>query len=196
MIGSQLLVNSATDIAASLGVSDLVIGLTVVAIGTSLPELATSIMAALRGQRDIAVGNVVGSCLFNLMCVLGLTGIVSPNGVSVSDSSLQLDFPVMIAASIVLLPIFWNGSQIKRWEGIVLCAFYAVYVTYLILDENNSTAANVVAPAALIAAPLVLMTFAVTGYRGWQLHRTIEHPLVSTIPPHNTTERTSHHGHS
>ncbi len=120
VIGSQLLVNSATDIAASLGVSDLVIGLTVVAIGTSLPELATSIMAALRGQRDIAVGNVVGSCLFNLMCVLGLTGVVSPDGVSVGDASLQLDFPVMIAASIVLLPIFWNGFQIKRWEGIVL----------------------------------------------------------------------------
>lgn len=176
VIGSQLLVNSATDIAASLGVSDLVIGLTVVAIGTSLPELATSIMAALRGQRDIAVGNVVGSCLFNLMCVLGLTGIVSPNGVSVGDASLQLDFPVMIAASIVLLPIFWNGFEIKRWEGIVLCLFYAVYVSYLVLDENNSSAANVVAPAALIAAPLVLMTFAVTGYRGWQHHRSSNQP--------------------
>lgn len=171
VIGSQLLVNSATDIAQSLGVSDLVIGLTVVAVGTSLPELATSILAAVRGQRDIAVGNVVGSCLFNLMCVLGLTGIVSSNGVTVGDASLRLDFPVMIAASIVLLPIFWNGFQITRWEGVVLSVFYAVYVTYLVLDESNSGAVDVVAPATLIAAPLVLMTFAVIGYRGWRQHR-------------------------
>jgi cation:H+ antiporter len=171
VVGSQLLVNSATDIAESLGVSDLVIGLTVVAIGTSLPELATSMLAAFRGQRDIAVGNVVGSCLFNLMCVLGLTGIVSPNGVNVGDASLRLDFPVMIAASIVLVPIFWNGFEIKRWEGFVLAAFYAVYVAYLVLDEGGNDAADVVAPAALIAAPLVLMTFAVTGFQGWRRHR-------------------------
>ena len=171
VIGSQLLVNSATEIAESLGVSDLVIGLTVVAVGTSLPELATSILAAFRGQRDIAVGNVVGSCLFNLMCVLGLTGIVSSNGVNVGDASLRLDFPVMIAASIVLVPIFWNGFQIKRWEGFILAVFYVVYVAYLVLDEGDSNAADVVAPAALIVAPLVLMTFAVTGYQGWRQHR-------------------------
>ena len=171
VLGSQLLVGSATDIAEYVGVSELVIGLTVVAIGTSLPELATSMLAALRGQRDIAVGNVVGSCLFNLLCVLGLTGIVSSSGVSVTDSSLRLDLPVMIAATIVLVPIFWNGFEIRRWEGLVLVAFYALYVAYLALDANDSNAADVVRPAALIAAPLVLMTFAVTGYQGWQRHR-------------------------
>lgn len=171
VIGSQLLVDAATDIAESLGVSDLIIGLTVVAVGTSLPELATSMLAAFRGQRDIAVGNVVGSCLFNLMCVLGLTGIVTSSGVAVGDASLRLDFPVMIAASIVLVPIFWNGFEIKRWEGFVLTAFYIAYVAYLVLDANDSDAADVVAPAALIAAPLVLMTFAVTGYQGWRRHR-------------------------
>ncbi len=168
VIGSQLLVSAATNIAESLGVSDLIIGLTVVAVGTSLPELATSILAAFRGQRDIAVGNVVGSCLFNLMCVLGITGIVSPDGVNVGDSSLRLDFPVMIAATIVLVPIIWNGFQIRRWEGLVLAAFYVVYIAYLILDESDSAAADVVAPAALIVGPLVLMTFAVTGYQGWR----------------------------
>lgn len=171
VLGSQLLVGSATDIAEYVGVSELVIGLTVVAIGTSLPELATSMLAALRGQRDIAVGNVVGSCLFNLLCVLGLTGIVSSSGVSVTDSSLRLDLPVMIAATIVLVPIFWNGFEIRRWEGLVLVAFYALYVAYLALDANDNNAADVVRPAALIAAPLVLMTFAVTGYQGWQRHR-------------------------
>ncbi len=109
------------------------------------------------------MGNVVGSNLFNLMCVLGLTGIVSPDGVNVSDASLRLDFPVMLAATIVLIPIFWNGFEIKRWEGFVLVSFYVLYVAYLIVDANDSDAADVIAPAALIVAPLVLMTFAVTS---------------------------------
>ena len=136
VVGSQLLVNAATDIAESAGISDLVIGLTVVAIGTSLPELATSILAAVRGQRDIAVGNVIGSNLFNLMSVLGLTSIVSSDGIPVSDSSLRLDFPVMLAATIVLVPIVWNGARIRRWEGLVLMGFYAAYVAYLVSDAG------------------------------------------------------------
>jgi cation:H+ antiporter len=171
VIGSQLLVSAATDIAEAAGISDLVIGLTVVAIGTSLPELATSILAAIRGQRDIAVGNVIGSNLFNLMSVLGLSAIVSGDGIPVSDVSLRLDFPVMLAATIALVPIVWNGFEIKRWEGFVLIAFYAVYVTYLVLDANDSTATGVVGPAALIVAPLVGLTFAVTGFQGWRRHR-------------------------
>ena len=170
VLGSQLLVDSATDIATHFGVSELVIGLTVVAIGTSLPELATSMMAAFRGQRDIAVGNIVGSCLFNLMCVLGATGIVTAGGVNVTDASLRLDLPVMLAATIVLVPIFWNGFEIRRWEGFVLVAFYLVYVVYLILSANGSEAADLMRPAALIVAPLVLMTFAVTGFQGWRRH--------------------------
>ncbi len=138
VVGSQLLVNAATDMAESAGISDLVIGLTVVAIGTSLPELATSILAAFRGQRDIAVGNVIGSNLFNLMSVLGLTSIVSSDGIPVSDASLRLDFPVMLAATVVLVPIVWNGARIRRWEGLVLIGFYAVYVTYLVVVADPS----------------------------------------------------------
>lgn len=132
--GSQLLVNSATDIAEDLGVSDLVIGLTVVAIGTSLPELATSVLAAIRGQRDIAVGNVVGSNLFNLLCVLGLTGIISSDGIPVSDASLQLDLPVMLAATAALLPVVRRGFRIERWEGVIFIALYVAYVGYLVVD--------------------------------------------------------------
>jgi cation:H+ antiporter len=171
VVGSQLLVSAASDIAEAAGISDLVIGLTVVAIGTSLPELATSILAAIRGQRDIAVGNVIGSNLFNLLSVLGLTSIVASDGIPVSDVSLRLDFPVMLAATIVLVPIVWNGFEIKRWEGFVLIAFYAAYVAYLVLDASDSSAAGVVGPTALIVAPLVVMTFAVTGYQGWRRHR-------------------------
>lgn len=165
--GSQLLVGSATDIAEDLGVSDLVIGLTVVAIGTSLPELATSFLAAYRGQRDIAVGNVVGSNLFNLMCVLGLTGIVSPDPVPVADASLRVDFPVMLAATVVLVPIIWKGFQIRRWEGLVLMAAYVAYVTFLILDANDSDAVDWVGPAAVVVAPLLILgfTLAAVQYR-------------------------------
>ncbi|QGG94228.1 calcium/sodium antiporter [Actinomarinicola tropica] len=157
--GSQLLVGSATDIAEEMGVSDLVIGLTVVAIGTSLPELATSFLAAYRGQRDIAVGNVVGSNLFNLLCVLGLTGLAAGTPIPVPDSALQVDVPVMLAATIVLVPIIWKGFEIRRWEGIVLVAAYTLYVTFLVLDAGDSEAVDVVRPVALVVVPLVLLGF-------------------------------------
>jgi cation:H+ antiporter len=163
--GSQFLVGSATDIAEDLGVSDLVIGLTVVAVGTSLPELATSFLASLRGQRDIAVGNVIGSNLFNLMCVLGLTGVVSPDPVPVAESSLRVDFPVMLAATLVLVPIIWKGFEIRRSEGLLLMASYAVYVTYLVLDAGDNDAVDVIRVGALIVVPVVLLGFTVTALR-------------------------------
>lgn len=171
VVGSQLLVNSASDIAESFGVSDLVIGLTVVAVGTSLPELATSVMAAFRGQRDIAVGNVVGSNIFNILCVLGLSSIVSPDGISVTDEALRFDIPVMIVTAFVLIPICWNGFMIKRWEGIVMVSFYAAYVTYLVLEANESSSADFMQAAATFVIPLVLITVCVTGYQGWRRHR-------------------------
>lgn len=171
VLGSRLLVRSASDIATWAGISELVIGLTVVAVGTSLPELATSMMAAFRGQVDIAVGNVVGSCLFNLSAVLGATALVSSRGIGVSDASLRIDLPVMILATMVLVPILWNGFAIKRWEGYVLLAFYIGYVTYLILDASGHSAAAVVGPAILIVTPLVLLPLVVTGYQAWHRHR-------------------------
>lgn len=171
VLGSQLLVNSATKIAESFGVSELVIGLTIVAIGTSLPELATSVMASIRGERDIAVGNVIGSNLFNIMLVLGMSSIVSSNGVAVQESAIRLDIPVMIGATIALLPICWNGFQIKRWEGFVLVSFYVLYVLYLLLDTNGHSAASVVGPAVFLVASLSVLGFSVTGYQGWRKHR-------------------------
>ena len=173
VLGSQLLVGSATDIAEELGVSDLVIGLTVVAIGTSLPELATSMLAALRGQRDIAVGNVVGSNLFNLMCVLGLTGIVSSEGIPVTDDSLRVDFPVMLAATAVLLPIVWRGFRIERWEGAMFVGFYVLYVAFLVLDAGDHSAAGPLGTAALVVAPLLLLGLTATAL---QSRRRQPHP--------------------
>jgi cation:H+ antiporter len=171
VLGSNLLVNSATDIAESLGVSDLVIGLTVVAAGTSLPELATSVMATIRGQRDIAVGNVVGSNIFNLLAVLGLSGVLSSGGIPVTDEGLRLDLPVMIVSALVLIPICWNGFMIKRWEGFLLMAYYVAYVAYLIFQANESDATDFMRTAAFIVVPLTLVTFSVTGFQGWRRHR-------------------------
>lgn len=170
VVGAQLLVSAATDVATALGLSELVIGLTVVAVGTSLPELATSILAAVRGQRDIAVGNIVGSNLLNLLCVLGATAVLAPEGVPVSDASLRLDVPVMLAATVVLLPIFWSGFSISRGEGAVMLGFYATFMAYLLLDTSDHAAAAVVGPAALIVTPLVMGTFGVMGYQGWRRH--------------------------
>ena len=171
VVGAQLLVGSATDIASALGVSDLVIGLTVIAVGTSLPELATSVLAAIRGQRDIAVGNVVGSNLFNLLGVLGASAAVSKNGVSVADAALRLDLPVMIAATIVLIPICWNGFAIKRWEGVLLAAFYFAYVAYLVLEAGESTVLETYRTMMLIVVPLVMISFGATGLQGWRRYR-------------------------
>ena len=106
--------------------------MTIVSAGTSLPEAATSVVAALRGQRDIAVGNVVGSNLFNVLSVLGLSAAVAPHGLAVSDDALRFDVPVMLAASLACLPILFTGHRISRAEGLLLLAGYAAYVSVLV----------------------------------------------------------------
>ncbi len=133
LLGSRWLVDSAVTFARHLGVSELIVGLTIVAAGTSLPEVVTSLFAALKGERDIAVGNVVGSNLFNIMGVLGIAGLVAPGGVPISSAVLGFDLPVMIAVALACLPMFFTGGIISRWEGAVLLAYYATYTTYLIL---------------------------------------------------------------
>lgn len=136
VLGAQWLVSGAVDIAKALGVSELLIGLTIVAAGTSLPELATSVVAAIRGERDIAVGNVVGSNIFNILAVLGASAMVS-GGVGVSSGALNFDIPVMTAVAIACLPIFFTGGRISRWEGALFAAYYVAYVSYLVLDASR-----------------------------------------------------------
>jgi cation:H+ antiporter len=114
VIGGHWLIHGAVDIARIVGVSELLIGLTIVAVGTSLPEAATSILASIRGERDIAVGNVVGSNLFNILCVLGFSSVLSPNGLAVPRAAMLFDIPVMIAVALSCLPIFFTGSMITR----------------------------------------------------------------------------------
>ncbi len=138
ILGSNLLVDSAVRIAKALGVSELVIGLTIVAIGTSLPEVATSVIAALKGESDIAVGNAVGSNIFNLLGVLGIGALVSPNGIFVDPQVLQFDLPVMVFVALVTLPVFYIDSRISRIEGGLLFSYYVVYVAYIIMRAGGS----------------------------------------------------------
>lgn len=128
-VGSFLTVDNAVIIASSFGISDLFIGLTLVAIGTSLPELITSIVAAKKGHADLSVGNIVGSNIFNILAILGITSIIS--GISVSEQ-IFMDMGVMIVFSLVLIPIMRSGFVISRKEGMVLLGGYAAYIAYLL----------------------------------------------------------------
>jgi cation:H+ antiporter len=141
VLGSDWLVTAAVAFATALGVSDVVIGLTIVAAGTSLPEVATSITAAVKGERDIAVGNVVGSNTFNILGCLGLAALASgPSGLGMAPSVLNFDIWVMVAVALACLPVFVTGREIARWEGAVFVLYYAAYVAYLILAAQRHDA--------------------------------------------------------
>jgi cation:H+ antiporter len=140
LLGSRWLVGGAVAMARALGVNELIIGLTIIAAGTSLPEVATSILAAARGERDIAVGNVVGSNIFNILIVLGLGAAASPTGVAVSPAALSFDIPVMLAVAFACFPIFISGHVISRWEGAVFFGYYIAYTVYLVLDAQQHDA--------------------------------------------------------
>ena len=136
--GAQLLVEGAVSLARAFGVSELMIGLTVLAIGTSLPELATSVVAALRGERDIAVGNVVGSNIFNLLSVLGLTGLASLGQLPVAPAALALDIPVMLGVALLCMPIFRAGFTVTRANGMFFLLCYAAYLSWLIVSNSGT----------------------------------------------------------
>jgi cation:H+ antiporter len=172
VVGSNWLVEGAVRAARLLGLSELVIGLTIVAAGTSLPEVAASIVAALKGERDIAVGNVVGSNLFNILAVLGISSLVSPAGLNVAPALLAFDLPVMIAVAVACLPIFLTGHEIARWEGALFLAYYCLYVAYLVLAATGHALLPLFASAMLLfALPLTALTLAILSYRALRRRR-------------------------
>ena len=163
VLGSKWLIKGSVKIAQALEISELMIGLTILAVGTSLPEVVTSILATVRGHPEIAVGNVVGSNIFNILAVLGLSSIVSPHGIDVSPEALWLDIPVMIAVSVACLPIFFTNYRIDRWEGYLFFGYYLAYTTYLILraiqPERGHTFGLIM---LMFVVPLTAITLVIT----------------------------------
>ena len=166
VLGARWSVDGAVQLARSFGVSELVIGLTVVAAGTSMPEVVTSLVATYRGQRDIAIGNVVGSNIYNVLAIVGVSGLVAPDGVAVARSVLTFDLPVMIAVSVACLPIFFTGHSISRWEGAVFLGYYVAYTAYVALAAQQHDALPAFsAVMEWFVLPLTVVTLAVVTWR-------------------------------
>jgi len=165
VFGAKWLVDAAVAFARAAGVSELVIALTIVAAGTSMPEVATSVTAALKGERDIAVGNVVGSNVFNILGCLGVSGLVG-GGLPVPAAALAFDLWVMLAAAFACLPVFLTGREIARWEGGLFIGYYFAYTAFLVLAARHHQALPSFSAAMLsFVLPLTIVTLLVSLLR-------------------------------
>jgi cation:H+ antiporter len=172
VLGARWLVESAAEVARWLSVSELLIGLTIVAVGTSLPELATSVVAAFKGEREIAIGNVVGSNIFNLLLVLGVGASIAPLGLPVSQAAISFDIPVMIAVALASFPILFVGGQIFRWEGFLLVGHYLIYITYHVLDAASHSALPMFNYVVLwFVLPMTVFSLAISCWYDIRVHR-------------------------
>lgn len=133
VVGAEWLVQGASGIARALGVAEAVIGLTIVALGTSSPELATTVMSTLRQERDIAIGNLLGSCVLNILVILGITVVSVPGGIGIDPQLVRIDIPVMVLAALVCIPVFVTGRRVGRLEGLALVVAYLAYMGYLLV---------------------------------------------------------------
>jgi cation:H+ antiporter len=132
LLGAELLVSGAVRLARAFGVSDEIIGLTIVAVGTSAPELATTLVATIKDERDVAIGNLVGSCIYNILVILGVAGVVAPDGVQVSREVLWIDLPLAAAVALLMLPVFRTGDSVSRREGSLFVGIYLLYLLALL----------------------------------------------------------------
>lgn len=164
-VGSGWLVDSAVAIARALRVSELIIGLTIIAVGTSLPEVVTSLIAALKKESDIAVGNAVGSNIYNLLGVLGSGALLAPHGIAVSVRVLQFDFLVMIFVALVSLPIFYIDNRISRVEGVLLLSYYVCYLAYIIMQATNHPVLSAFAGFVGIFIPVTFTALVLFAFR-------------------------------
>jgi cation:H+ antiporter len=136
VVGAGWLVDGAEDLARMIGVSDAVIGLTVVAIGTSAPELVTTIIGTLRNNRDIAIGNLLGSSIYNIFAILGVTCLIPSTGLAVDPELVRIDLPVMTAVALVCVPVFLTGRRVSRLEGALFVGAYVAYLSYLVFART------------------------------------------------------------
>ncbi len=171
VFGARWLVDSASSMAKAAGISELVIGLTIVAVGTSLPEVATSIIAAVKGESDIAVGNAIGSNIFNLLGVLGLSGLLAPEGISVASRVLTFDFLVMVFVALVCMPVFYVDDNVSRGEGVLFLSYYMLYTAYLILDASHSSVLPAITLFVSFYIPLTFIGLIMFTVRARRLKR-------------------------
>lgn len=135
VVGAEWLVTGAVGMARGFGVSDALIGLTVVAIGTSAPELVTTIVSTVRGHRDVAIGNLLGSSIYNILLILGVTCLVPAHGLTLSSRMVWVDIPIMVAVTVVCIPIFLSGRRVQRGEGGAMVAAYLVFLAFLLTTQ-------------------------------------------------------------
>ena len=168
-IAGHLLLGAALEVASELGLSERIIGLTIVAVCTSLPELATSLIAAFRGQREIAVGNVIGSNVFNLLGVLGLTALLAPAPLSVSPNALAFDLPVMLGVAALCLPVFYSGYRITRVEGLLFLGLYLAYGLHMVSFTTGMPLAGKLEHLMLVyLLPALLVFVLLSAVRAWR----------------------------
>ena len=172
VLGARWFVDAAIAVARAFGLSEVVIGLTIVAVGTSLPEVVTSVIATLRGERDIAIGNVVGSNIWNILGIIGVAGLVTPGGLVVHSSLRALDLPFMAAVAVACAPLFFTGRTLARWEGALFLAYYAAYTAYLVLQATEHDALPAFSSAmAGFVVPITVVTIAVVLVRALRRER-------------------------
>ncbi|RXU69248.1 MULTISPECIES: calcium/sodium antiporter [Pseudomonas] len=177
VFAGHLLLGAAVTVADDLGLSERVMGLTVIAVSTSLPQLATSLLAAVRGQRDIAVGNVIGSNLFNLLGVLGFTALVAPTPLSVSPNALDFDLPVLLCVAVLCLPVFYSGYRITRAEGLLFLGLYLAYGLHVVSFTTGMPLAGKLEHLMLFFVLPALVAFLLfSSLRAWRRQHKREAP--------------------
>ncbi|MGR4038618.1 calcium/sodium antiporter [Pseudomonas sp. 910_21] len=177
VFAGHLLLGAAVTVADDLGLSERVMGLTVIAVSTSLPQLATSLLAALRGQRDIAVGNVIGSNLFNLLGVLGFTALVAPTPLSVSPNALDFDLPVMLGVAVLCLPVFYSGYRVTRAEGLLFLGLYLAYGLHVVSFTTGMPLAGKLEHLMLFfVLPALVAFLLLSSLRAWRRQHKRETP--------------------
>ncbi len=136
VLGADRLVDAAVGIAGDFGVSDALIGLTVVAIGTTAPELVTTVVSTLRGERDIAIGNLLGSSIYNILLILGVTCLVPADGLELPSALVRIDIPIMVAVTLACIPIFISGRRVHRSEGAAMVCAYVAFLVFLLTTQT------------------------------------------------------------
>lgn len=165
-LGSHWMVDGAVAIAAGFGVSELIIGLTIMAIGTSLPEIATTLVAVRRREPDLAIGNVLGSCVFNIMAVPAVMAIVAGEPLAVAPEAIKVDLPIMLATVVACLPIFISDHRMSRAEGILFLIYYAAYgVTLYYRSTPGFPYSGHGRAMILLLTPIIFVTLVIVLYR-------------------------------